>query len=74
MSDYAPIACLAHEKLEFAVLKRQRLRLQCRDIGEIAGIPLDVYTKDKAEWLRLQDDAGVEHTVRLDRILTAEEI
>lgn len=74
MSDYAPIACVAHEKLEFAVLTRRRLRLHCRDIGEIAGIPLDVYTKDKAEWLRFLDDDGAEHTVRLDHILTAEEI
>ena len=73
--DYQPIACVAHERLEFAVLKRRRLKLVCRDAaGAIAGLPLDVYTKDAAEWLRLRDDTGVEHTVRLDRILSFEEI
>jgi transcriptional antiterminator Rof (Rho-off) len=74
MSDYAPIACVAHEKLEFAVLKGRRLRLRCREIGEIAGLPVDVYTQDKAEWLKLRDEAGVEHVIRLDHILVAEEI
>jgi hypothetical protein len=32
-SDYVPIACVEHERLEFAVLRRQRLRLEYRDEG-----------------------------------------
>ncbi|NTV96087.1 MAG: transcriptional antiterminator, Rof [Thiobacillus sp.] len=74
MSDYAPIACVAHERLEFAVLKRRRLKLNCRGAGELAGLPLDVYTKEGAEWLVLRDDAGREHIIRLDQIESSEEI
>jgi len=76
MSDYRPIACIAHERLEFAVLKRQPLRL--RYVDEAAAertamvLPLDVYTRDGAEWLSVRDEAGREFIVRLDRILASE--
>lgn len=76
MADYVPIACVAHERLEFAVLKRQALRLRWRDEAgvEQAGrvMPLDVYTRDGAEWLRLRDESGAEQVVRLDRILASD--
>jgi transcriptional antiterminator Rof (Rho-off) len=74
MSGYHPIACVAHERLEFAVLKRRRLRLACREAGELTGLPLDVYTRADAEWLVLRDDAGQEHVIRLDHIESAQEI
>ncbi|MFA5081582.1 MAG: Rho-binding antiterminator [Hydrogenophilaceae bacterium] len=74
MADYQPITCIAHERLEFAVLKRRRLKLACKDGGDLAGVPLDVYTRDAAEWLRLRDEAGHEHVLRLDRIVSFEEI
>lgn len=73
MSAYRPIACIAHERLEFAVLKRQALRLRYRD--EQAGehearvMPLDVYTRDGAEWLRARLETGGEIVVRLDHII-----
>jgi Rho-binding antiterminator len=76
MSDYRPIACIDHERLEFAVLKRQRLRLRYLDpdAGERAAtvLPLDVYTRDGAEWLSVRDGTGSEFVVRLDRILASE--
>ena len=76
MPDYVPIACVAHERLEFAVLKRQRLRL--RYIDETSAeqsatvMPLDVYTRDGAEWLSAGVEGGGECIVRLDRILASE--
>lgn len=78
MSDYRPIACVAHERLEFAVLKRQRLRL--RYVDEAAAeraatvLPLDVYTRDGAEWLSVRDEEGREFVVRLDRIVASESV
>ena len=73
MPDYVPIACVEHERLEFAVLRRQRLLLRYRDEAgaeqEAAVLPLDVYTRDGAEWLKMRDRAGVETVIRLDRIL-----
>lgn len=76
MSDYRPIACIAHERLEFAVLKRQRLRLCYLDESSAERratvLPLDVYTADGAEWLRVRDEAGHESVIRLDRILASD--
>lgn len=78
MTDYVPIACIAHERLEFAVLKRQRVGLVYRDEagGEHSAdvLPLDVYTREGAEWLVVRDAAGAEFTVRLDRILSSDPV
>lgn len=72
MTDYVPIACARHEALEFAVLRRQKLRVE---LIEESGarramliLPTDVYTRDGAEWLRYRSGEG-EGVVRLDRIL-----
>lgn len=75
-TPYRPIACIEHERLEFAVLKRQPLALVCllddgaTWRGEV--LPLDVYTREGAEWLRARAADGRERTVRLDHILSAE--
>ncbi len=77
MPDYVPIACVAHERLEFAVLKRRKLHLMCRDadvLAEFDVMPLDVYTRDGAEWLLARTDEGQEMTLRLDAILDFREI
>jgi len=75
MSDYVPIACIEHEKLEFAVLRRQTLRLEfVNDSGEKTTCvvrPTDVGTRDGAEWLNYQTLEGKDGVVRLDRIVSA---
>lgn len=73
MSDYEPIACVEHERLEFAVLRRIPLSLLLKDGRSLNGQALDVYTKDGAEWLKLRDVLGTEHTVRLDEIAEVRE-
>lgn len=76
MSDYVPIACMEHERLEFAVLRRQRLHLEYRDeesgltISRIV-LPTDVETRDGAEWLSFRTEDRVEVEIRLDRIVSA---
>lgn len=77
MTDYVPIACIEHERLEFAVLKRRKLHLAWRgDAGreEADMLPLDVYTREGAEWLRLGRTDGGEITLRLDQLLEFREI
>lgn len=74
MPDYTPIPCIEHERLEFAVLRRQPLRLRVRSedgTGEtlLGVMPLDVYTRDGAEWLSYRTDSGETGTLRLDSIL-----
>jgi Rho-binding antiterminator len=76
MSDYVPISCMAHEKLEFAVLRRQklRLRLQAEDgtVHELVALPTDVATRNQAEWLSFSTEEGETGEVRLDQILSAD--
>lgn len=68
---YQPISCVNHERLEFAVLKRQWLEVNVRH-GEHAGLhrllPLDVYARDGVEWLEAQTKSGGIMTLRLDQI------
>jgi Rho-binding antiterminator len=74
--EYVPISCMAHERLEFAVLRRQRLRLRLRGEGgeerQLIVLPTDVVTRDRAEWLSYRTEEGERGVVRLDGILSAE--
>jgi Rho-binding antiterminator len=69
VSDYRSIACSDHERLEFAALKRQWLDVNLT-AGDRAGqqrlMPLDVYTRDGAEWLLAETESGEQLTLRLD--------
>jgi Rho-binding antiterminator len=69
VSDYQAIACADHERLEYAALKRQWLALNVTT-GDRAGrqrlMPLDVYTRDGAEWLLAETESGERLTLRLD--------
>ena len=75
MSDYVPIACIDHEKLEFAVLRRQQLAISFLDPREkvvrLRLLPTDVVTRQGAEWLHYRDESGAVGVLRLDRILSA---
>ncbi len=74
MSDYVPIPCVEHERLEFAVLRRQKLLLELRDeagnVSSLTVLPTDVATREQAEWLSYRDEMGVVALVRLDRIVS----
>jgi Rho-binding antiterminator len=69
VSDYRAIACSDHERLEFAALKRQWVDVRVKT-GDRAGrqrlMPLDVYTRDGAEWLLAETESGERLTLRLD--------
>jgi Rho-binding antiterminator len=69
VSDYRAIACSDHDRLELAALKRQWLDLKVTT-GDRAGrqrlMPLDVTTRDGAEWLLAETESGERLTLRLD--------
>jgi len=69
LNNYQPIACADHERLEFAVLTRQWLEVNVM-AGEQPGrqrlLPVDVYTRDGAEWLVAKMESGEQLTLRLD--------
>jgi Rho-binding antiterminator len=67
MSNYQPISCINHERLEFAVLTKQWLDLTVNGAAQLL-LPLDVYTKVGAEWLKARNEAGEIVTVRLDAL------
>lgn len=69
MSDYRSIACADHERLEFAALTRQWLDVKVAasdQPGTQRLLPLDVYTREGAEWLVAETEAGEKLTLRLD--------
>jgi len=78
VSDYQPIACIEHERLEFAVLRRIKLNLEYRDeLGQVQKrlvLPTDVATRGGAEWLSFRGSDGLDAVIRLDRIVTAKPV
>jgi transcriptional antiterminator Rof (Rho-off) len=69
-SDYRPIACDAYSTLEMLVLRRRRVTLAYSDGGairEVAGIPVDLVTRQGAEYLEVAVD-GDALVVQLDRL------
>lgn len=74
---YQPIACMLHERLEFSVLRKIPLRLSYRVAEQDRDeqvMPLDVCTRDGAEWLKFRRSDGSQDEIRLDRILSFKEV
>ena len=65
---YQPIPCAQHERLEFAALTKQWLEVAVGGGMAQRLLPLDVYTRDGAEWLQAQTAAGDVVTLRLDTL------
>ncbi|MEM1055646.1 MAG: hypothetical protein AAGI52_08965 [Bacteroidota bacterium] len=69
MTDYTPIACGFHDRLESAAVRRQSVRVVWHDLqGErVAETTVDdVFAKEGADWVRL----GTGETVRADRLVS----
>ncbi len=65
--SYRPIPCIQHERLEYAALTRQWLDVKVD--GKVQRLlPLDVYTRDGAEWLQARNEVGETVTLRLDAL------
>lgn len=73
---YQPISCIQHERLEFSVLRRIPLWIEYTDFGALIrerALPVDVATREGAEWLTLRRKGGILMEVRLDRIVDFQE-
>jgi Rho-binding antiterminator len=66
-TGYEPIPCAQHERLEFAALTKQWLDVKVDGVRQRL-LPLDVTTRDGAEWLLAQTEDGARLTLRLDRL------
>lgn len=74
---YQPIPCAQHERLEFSILRRLQLELKYRNDGIVRCEkvrPLDVYTRDGAEWLKFKGEGGEAQEIRLDAIQHFQEL
>jgi len=72
IDPYTPIACATYSEYELAIMRRVALRLGWLDehgqqsIGLV--MPLDIYTRERVEYLRVRNVDAREHEIRLDRI------
>jgi Rho-binding antiterminator len=72
MTDYTPIDCALYSEYELAILQGKRLRISWRDAEGQTRIdvcmPLDLVTRDHAEYLLVGRADGQRLELRLDRI------
>lgn len=70
--DYSPIDCALYSHYELAIMHRNRLRLTWRDAGGEVHIgvvtPIDLRTRQGAEFMIATQQDGAKLEIRLDRI------
>ena len=74
MHSYQPIACHIHDTYEIAIMHQTALNLDWRQDGiqhRETVQPLDLCTRDGAEWLLVRDSKGNTLSIRLDWIREA---
>ena len=78
MNDYTPIDCALYSEYELAIVQRRRLRISWTDVHGQSRIdmlcPVDLLTRDHAEYLVANRADGHPVEVRLDRISRCEKI
>lgn len=72
-SSYQPVNCAVHDQYERLVITAKACEIAWFD-GEKKWAEhqvrlLDVYTKDKAEYIRLRNSQGEDFVVRLDQVI-----
>ncbi|MGV2829168.1 hypothetical protein [Myxosarcina sp. GI1(2024)] len=68
MSNYTPVSCELHDRLEAIATLKQECQITFQDedgqLVRASGQIVDVYADENADWCKLSDDT----TIRLDRI------
>lgn len=74
MQNYSPINCSFYDQLENAIVIKEKVLLEYlnenQSIEKYEGILLDIYSRDKAEFVKLADGCSV----RLDFIYKLNDI
>lgn len=71
-SEYTPISCALHSEYELAIMHKKRLRLRWQDGDQMHNLditPVDLTTRDNAEFLLGKNESGQPVEIRLDKIL-----
>ena len=70
---YQPISCELHSKYELAIMHKNKLELSWHEEEQMLTatniLPLDVQTKNKAEYLIAQSAGNENLCIRLDHII-----
>jgi Rho-binding antiterminator len=73
--DYTPIDCEQYSRYELAIMHRQRLRIAWRDRDGDSHLenllPINLNTRNHAEYLLVRGQSGKVRELRLDRIIKA---
>lgn len=76
MNDYQPVDCGLHSRYELWIMHGRTLSLAWEDAQghghQVVAKPLDLVTRDGAEFLVLEPVAGAPQHLRLDRIRHAQ--
>ncbi|WP_182867718.1 Rho-binding antiterminator [Rhodopirellula sp. JC639] len=69
---YTPISCGFYDQLEILAMRKSSTMIRYRDAEEheqqVTAVVVDVYSKDKQEWLKLDDGT----IIRLDRLISVD--
>lgn len=74
-TPYQVISCERHSEYELMAMHRRHCRLSWQSAEqslETEGMVVDIVTRDRAEYLVLQESNGQRHEIRLDKILSLE--
>ena len=78
MSEYIPVTCELHSEYELAVMRHQFFNVSWKDrdkqVRKSVLKPLDLLTRDKEEIMLAEDKEGQLLELRLDYILTIEDL
>lgn len=69
--SYIPVSCDLHSQYELAIMHKNKLKLTYKDNSTLLKgvfLPLDVITKDKAEYLIAMTSENKKIQLRLDYI------
>lgn len=73
--SYTPIGCGTYSVYELAIMRRATLHLCWLDEHGLQHIglvqPVDIFTRDRVEYLRIQNINDTKHEIRLDRIINS---
>lgn len=74
MNSYQSIACGLHSQYELAIMHKQKITLRWQDATDHTYNetlhPLDLIAESGEEFLIARSDDGMQHKIRLDRILS----
>lgn len=73
MTAYSPIDCAIHDEYEIAIMRKQLILIRWLDDSEQwqqdRVLASDILVKDREEFLIAKSQDGIEHCIRLDKII-----